>query len=161
LARAISLFVALAAVWLLLSGHYTGFLLTLGAISCVLVVLVAWRLSVVDRESVPLDLAWRLPGYWLWLIWQIVIANIDVARRILDPKLPIDPRLFEIDCTQKSDLGRVIYANSITLTPGTISTDVRGNMIQVHALSADGERDLREGEMDRKVTALEKTGAGA
>jgi len=155
LARAISLFVALAVLWLLLSGHYTALLLTLGVVSCVFIVFISQRLAVVDPESVPLHMSWRLPGYWLWLLVEIFKANLDVTRRILDPKLPIDPRLFEIDATQTTDLGRVIFANSITLTPGTISTDVRGSRIQVHALSAEGERGVRSGEMDRKVTALE------
>ena len=158
MARAIWLFVALAALWLLLSGHYNGFLLTLGVLSCAATVFVASRLSVIDQESVPLPIYWLLPGYWLWLLAEIVKANIDVARRILHPKLPIDPRLFEVTCTQETDLGRVIYANSITLTPGTISTDVRGNVIQVHALSDAGERELRKGTMDGKVTALEQAG---
>jgi len=96
-----------------------------------------------------------LPGYWLWLLAEIVKANIDVARRVVDPSLPIDPRLFEVPAHQKTDLGRVIYANSITLTPGTLSTDVSRDKIQVHALSGAGEDDLRTGTMDAKVCALE------
>ena len=156
LARTVLLFVALAAVWLVLSGHYNGLLLTLGFLSCVATVYVASRLTVIDSESVPVHMGLLLPGYWLWLIGEIVKANIDVTRRIMHPALPIDPRLFEIPSSQTSDLGRVIYANSITLTPGTISTDVREGTIQVHARSEQGERDLRNGTMDRKVTALER-----
>ncbi|MDP6515809.1 MAG: Na+/H+ antiporter subunit E [Alphaproteobacteria bacterium] len=155
MAHRISLFVSLATVWLLLSGHYTGLLLTLGAASCVVVIAISHRMDVIDHESHPIHLGWRLPGYWLWLLAEIVKANIDVARRVVDPSLPIDPRLFEVPAHQKTDLGRVIYANSITLTPGTLSTDVSRDKIQVHALSGAGEDDLRTGTMDAKVCALE------
>lgn len=153
--RAISLFFALAVVWLLLSGHFDGLLLALGALSCGFVVYLARRMQVLDREGHPLHLGFRLPGYWLWLAMEIIKANIDVARRTLDPRLPIDPRLFELDASQPSDLGRVIYANSITLTPGTVATDVGASTIQVHALNAEAEDALRAGAMDAKVTALE------
>lgn len=151
----VSQFAALAAVWLLLSGHYDALLLTFGAASCVFVCVIAHRFDVIDHESHPLHMSWRLPGYWLWLLVEIVKANIDVARCILDPKLPIDPRLFELAPTQTSDLGRVIFANSITLTPGTISVDVAPDRILVHALTGEGEAALREGIMDAKVTALD------
>jgi multicomponent Na+:H+ antiporter subunit E len=150
------LFAALAAVWLLLSGHYEPLLLTFGAASCAFVCVIAHRFDVVDHESNPVHMSWRLPGYWLWLLIEIVKANFDVARRVVDPRLPIDPRLFEVAPTQRTDLGRVIFANSITLTPGTISVEVEPDRILVHALTAEGEAALREGIMDAKVTALER-----
>ncbi len=146
--------VALAAVWLLLSGHYDALFLTFGALSCAFAMLLARRFDVIDHENVPLHLFRRLPGYWLWLLLEIARANIDVARRILDPRLPIDPRLFEVPTRQRSDLRRVIFANSITLTPGTISIDLRGESILVHALTAEGQAALETGEMDARVAAL-------
>jgi multicomponent Na+:H+ antiporter subunit E len=149
----------LAVVWLLLSGHYNTLLLVFGALSCAFVTYLALRFDVVDHESHPLHMWWRLPGYWLWLLVEIVKANIDVGRRIIDPNLPIDPMLFEVDADQKSDLGRVIFANSITLTPGTVSVDVRENKILVHALTAEGAEDLRRGTMNAKTTALEGNGS--
>ncbi len=148
----------LAVVWLLLSGHYTTLILIFGALSCALVTYLARRFDVVDHESHPWHMWWRLPGYWLWLLVEIVEANIDVGRRIIDPSLPIDPMLFEVDATQKSDLGRVIFANSITLTPGTVSVDMREGKILVHALTAEGAADLRQGTMNAKATALEGNG---
>lgn len=151
----ISLFGALAIVWLLLSGHYTSLLLGAGVVCCLLVVYIANRMEVVDHESQPIHMSWRLPFYWVWLGIEVVKSNIDVARRILDPSLPIDPQFFEVDASQKTPLGLVIYANSITLTPGTVSTDVNMGRIQVHALSRDGMEGVQEGTMDRKVTALE------
>jgi len=151
----LSLFVMLAAVWLLLSGHYTPLLLVFGALSCAFVTYLAQRFDVVDHESHPLHMWWRLPGYWVWLLVEIIKSNIDVGRCIIHPSLPIDPRLFEVDASQKTDLGLVVFANSITLTPGTISVDVRKDKILVHALSAEGAENLRRGTMNSKVTALE------
>ena len=151
----VSLFATLAVVWLLLSGHYEPLLLAFGAASCALACFIARRFDGAERESHALPLTWRLPAYWLWLLGEIVKANIDVARRVVDPRLPIDPRLFEVEATQRTDLGRVIFANSITLTPGTISVDVGADRILVHALSREGAEALLEGTMDAKVTALE------
>lgn len=151
----LSVFTLLYAVWLALSGHFEPFLLIAGAVCSALVVAIAHRMDVIDHEGYPIHLSWALPAYWLWLLWQIAKANVDVARRILDPRLPIDPVLARIPCTQRTDLGRVIYANSITLTPGTVSTDVRQGGIEVHALTRDALAALRKGAMDAKITALE------
>lgn len=131
-------------------------ILTFGAISCVFVILLARRMDIIDRESHPLHMGWQLPGYWLWLLIEIVKSNIDVARRIIDPRMPIEPHLFETPMTQKTDLGRVIFANSITLTPGTVSVDLGNDTILVHALTQDGADGLATGEMDARVTGLER-----
>lgn len=153
--RIVSLFVVLAVVWLLLSGHTDPLLLTLGALSCALVAWIAHRMEVVDHEGHPVQIGWRAPVYWLWLGWEIVKANLDVARRILDPRLPISPTVFRVHASQKSDLGRVTYANSITLTPGTVSLSVSEDEIEVHALSREAAEALAEGVMDRQVSRFE------
>ena len=153
--RAVSLAAFLFATWLLLSGYFTGLLITLGVISCIGVVLIAARMDVIDHEGHPIQIGWRYGLYLPWLLWQIVLANIDVARRILDPSLPISPSVRRIPCTQKSDLGRVIFANSITLTPGTISMEVTDNEILVHGLTKAALDDLEEGTMNRKVCSVE------
>ena len=152
--RSLSLFVSLAAVWLLLSGHYGALQLAFGALSCTAAVALAHRLGLMDDERLAPASWLRLPGYALWLLREIVKANVDVGRRILDPRLPVDPRLFEVRASQRTDLGRVLYANSITLTPGTIAVDVRGDTILVHALTAEGQAALETGEMDARVRAL-------
>ena len=84
------------------------------------------------------------------------LGNVDVAKRILDPKLPIDPTMIELKPSQRSDLGRVIYANSITLTPGTVTTSLSGDSLEVHALTREGADDLLAGDMDRRVAGLER-----
>lgn len=141
-------------VWLLMSGHYTPLLITLGVASCISVVFVSRRMDVVDHESVPVHLTLGSLGYWPWLTWQIILANIDVARRVLAPSLPISPTLVRLKASQKSDLALVIYANSITLTPGTVSVEVEPGEILVHAIGREGAEDLKGGEMDRRVSQM-------
>ncbi|MHC4134628.1 MAG: Na+/H+ antiporter subunit E [Planctomycetota bacterium] len=147
---------ALFAVWLLWSGYLqNAFLVVLGALSCIFVVILALRMKLVDAEGAPVEIAWRLLRYAPWLVWQVFLANLHVARRILDPKLPIHPSVIRVKPGQRCDLGRVIYANSITLTPGTVSIDIDENEITVHALTRETASDLETGEMDRRVTWLE------
>lgn len=142
-------------LWLVLSGHFEPLLLSLGGLSVIAVVAIAHRMDVVDHEGHPLHLGWRAMVYWPWLGREIVKANIDVARIIITPSLPISPTMIRVDATQKTELGHVIFANSITLTPGTVAVDLEDKSIGVHALSAASARELAAGEMDRRVTAME------
>lgn len=156
---AVSLFVILMSVWLLNSGHYTPLIISFGVASCLFVVWLSLRMGIVDDEAEPVHLIPRAVVYLPWLVKEIFKSNIDVARRVLSAGRPrISPRIIEAGTTQHSDLGRVIYANSITLTPGTISIRVRGAYITVHAISDDVADGLLEGEMDRRVTRLEGMG---
>jgi len=153
----ISLVGVLAALWLLLSGHFSAVLLGFGACSIALVVWIAHRMDVVDPEGHPSHLSLRAMAYWPWLIGQIVAANLAVTREILRPRLAITPTVRWVRSTQRSDLGRTIFANSITLTPGTVSIEVAPEAIQVHALTRDAAEGLETGEMDRRVSAMEST----
>ena len=154
--RAIGLGLVLFGFWLALSGHYTPLLLSFGVGSCVLVVYLSHRMNVVDSEGVPLQVSGRFMAYLPWLLKEVLVANIEVAKVILDPKLPISPRMVVFHGSQDSDLGRAIYANSITLTPGTITTGVEGQEFQIHALrAADLETD-EEQQMDIRCTRVER-----
>lgn len=154
--RLVSSFLVLFAFWLLLSGHYTGFLLGAGAVCALGVVLFARRMDVVDQEGHPVQLVPRaLLLYWPWLIKEIFKSALQVAAIILHPRLPISPVLLRVRATQKTDVGRTTFANSITLTPGTISVEVGDDEILVHALTQDGASGLADGEMDRRVTRFE------
>lgn len=151
-----SLFVILLAVWLLNSGHYTPLLIGFGVASSALVVYLCRRMDIVDDEALPVHLFARTVVYLPWLVKEIFLANLDVARRVLSPRRPrISPRLFEAETSQHSDLGRVIYANSITLTPGTVSIRVHGTHITVHAIADEVAEGVLDGGMDRRVTRLE------
>ena len=151
----ISLFVTLAVFWLLISGHYTLLILSLGLTSIALVLFIAHRMDVVDHESQPLLIPLRIPGYHLWLIKEIILANISVVKHIWLGNETISPVLTTIKASQKTDMGKVIYANSITLTPGTVTVDVVGDEITVHALLRQNIEELQAGEMDRRVSRLE------
>jgi multicomponent Na+:H+ antiporter subunit E len=154
--RSISFLIALYAFWLLLSGMYTPFLLAAGAAGTLGVFLLARRMNVVDSEGFPVQVTWRaFFVYWPWLGKEILKSAWDVSRRILDPRLPISPTLVEFAPSQKTDLGLVIHANSITLTPGTISVEVEPGRFLVHALTREGAAALAGSEMDRRCTELE------
>jgi multicomponent Na+:H+ antiporter subunit E len=151
----VGLFLALAVMWILWSWHFNALLLALGTASCVTVFLIARGMGLTEHEGTSPAILLRLPLYLPWLFLEIVKANFDVARRILTPGLPIDPRVIRVRAGQAGDLARVIYANSITLTPGTVSIDTEGDTITVHALTAAAAEGVQSGEMDRRVTRLE------
>jgi len=145
----------LVAFWLLNSGHNTVLILSLGVVSIAFVLYIAHRMDVVDHEAPPLNLTRKLPGYYLWLIKEIILANISVVKHIWLGNRSISPTLTTIKASQKTDMGKVIYANSITLTPGTVSVSLDNDKITVHALLRESIKDLETGEMDRRVTELE------
>ena len=147
-----SLFVAV--VWLLLSGHYSALILSFGAVSLLIVIWFMWRMERVDEKLDFLPMRPRMLYYLLWLMWQVVLSNIDLVRRIWDPALPIRPTWQRLDIKVTSSLAKTLYANSITLTPGTLTTDVREDHFMVHSLSPDGIEDLRKGGMEEQIQRL-------
>ena len=142
--------------WLLLSGHFDPLLISLGLVSCIASVVIARRMDVVDLEGHPIHITPRIFGYWLWLAREIVKANIDVARQVLSPHLPISPTLVRVKASQRSELCKAIFANSITLTPGTVTIELKDSTLLVHALSKDAAADLLEGQMDARVVRVER-----
>ena len=155
--RAAALFAVLFGYWLLLSCHYTLWLNSAGVITCAIVAGWAYRLDLSDKEGTPVHLIGRALIYWPWLVVEIIKAALDVSWRIVHPALPISPNLRRFKATQKTPEGLTTYANSITLTPGTISVvvDWRTHEIVVHGLSRDGLDGVASGEMDQKVTRFE------
>lgn len=153
--HAASLAVILAIIWWLLSGFFVPLILALGAGSIVFVVWIAGRMDAVDHESHPIHLAVRGISYFPWLMWEIVKANYDVAKAIVSGNGAIRPRLMIIKATQTSEVGRVTYANSITLTPGTVTIGMQDDVLTIHSLTAGSYDGLETGDMDRRVTAME------
>ena len=141
-------------VWLLLSGHYTPLLISLGIVSSAIAAYFSNKLGIFDMEGHPTHLFIRIFPYWTWLFYKIIQANIDVCKAILKLKLDLKPEVITLPCSQKTDMGRVIYANSITLTPGTLTLRVNKSQIQVHSLTHEGAEELKEGEMDRRVSQI-------
>lgn len=153
--RVVSLAIVLFCFWLALSGHYTAMLVSIGVGCAIGVAGFARRMGIADEEGHPIHLAPYAPAYWFWLATEIVKSAWQVTRIILDPALPISPTLTRVKAGQKTPLGVNIYANSITLTPGTISVEVDRHEIVVHALVADGADGVEAGDMDRRVTRFE------
>lgn len=153
--RKLSAALTLFAFWVVLSGYFTPFLLVAGAVSAVAVVAFARRLEVVDPEGHPVHFAGMAVRYWPWLAVEIVKSAWDVAKIIVHPRLPISPTLVRVPATQKTAVGRVVYANSITLTPGTVTVEAGRSEFLVHALTRSGAESLAAGEMDRRVSRHE------
>lgn len=155
LIRIIMASVVLFSIWLLLSGHIGILLLSLGVISCVFVAWVSEKLDLFSKDFSTLKFNLKLPSFLPWFIFEVIKSNIDVSLRILHPKLPIEPNIITLDASQHSDLATAIYANCITLTPGTYSLDLDENSIEVHSLTKALAQDLRTGEMSKRISALE------
>ncbi len=143
-------------IWLALSGHYTGLLLTLGFLSALGCSLIAERMGILDSEGLPLGILVRLPAITFWLIAEILKSNLSVISVILDPSRAT-PTLVNVKTTQKTAVGLVTHANFITLTPGTVATAVneKRRTISVHGLTYDLAQGCLDGGMDAKVTWLE------
>ena len=157
MARSFSALVVLYLFWLMLSGYFEAFFLAAGAASAAVVVLVARRMQVVDGEGHPINLGARaVLSYWPWLTWEIVKSGWNVSRCILDPRLPVSPAITRFQPSQKTDVGLVIHANSITLTPGTITVEAGRDEFLVHALTREAAASLAGSEMDRRVARLEE-----
>ena len=153
--RKLGLAITLFIFWLLLSGIYQPLIIAFGIASSLLVAWIAHRMDVIDHEGFPIHLGAKAVSYWPWLIWEIIKANIDVAAIIIKPKLPITPTMFNSPASQKTEVGQVTYANSITLTPGTISVGVADGIVEVHALTSQSADDVITGRMDQRVSQME------
>jgi len=144
--------IVLYAFWLLLSGNFEPLLLGLGLASVMLTIFLAKRMNIIDHRSYPFHLSSRLPAFLVYLFREIVKANIDVAKRIIKPGGKfISPQLIDIPLPQKTDLGRVIFANSITLTPGTVSVELTKDKVTVHALTREAADHLSTGSMAKVI----------
>ncbi|MEO7056748.1 MAG: Na+/H+ antiporter subunit E [Caldimonas sp.] len=153
-----SLYVLLCLFWVLLSGYFTPFLLAAGAGSSLAVVWLSHRMGLFgpERRGRP-GLRWGLglATYWIWLLAEIARSAWSVTRVILDPRLPISPTVVRIRPLQKTDLGLVIHANSITLTPGTITIEVEPDHFVVHGITRSSAAGVIDSEMDTRVARLE------
>jgi len=148
-------FTLLFGLWLLWSGHTEPLLICFGLGSCALTVWLTGRMYQQGHIRPTYSLGLRPLAYVPWLTWEIVKSNIDVARVVLSPKMKINPRLIRVPASQRGEVGQAIFANSITLTPGTITLDLRDGQALVHALTDESAEGLQSGEMNRRVAALE------
>ncbi|MGB5213451.1 MAG: Na+/H+ antiporter subunit E [Anderseniella sp.] len=155
----LGLFIALCVGWILWSGYFKPLLLGLGLASALVCTYLALRMRKADGEGSQFKIlqhVHQLATYWPWLLLEIAKSNIEVSKIILSGKMNIDPVMIRLKAGQSTEMGQVIYGNSITLTPGTITVDIDDGELLVHALTQSGAEGLHEGEMDRRITALER-----
>ncbi len=151
--KTLILFLILLSLWLLMSGHYSILIISLGIISCAFCVYVTKRGKLIDDEGLPIFFMPRILNYLIWLFKEILKSNLSTAKVII--KGNVEPETFTVKASQVTDVARVTYANSITLTPGTVTTKMQKDVFEVHALNSDFGNDVRTNEMDKKVTWLE------
>jgi multicomponent Na+:H+ antiporter subunit E len=156
--RVAALVTALFAFWLLLSGIYTPFLVLSGLGASIAVAMLARRMGAADSEGYPVHLTPAVLTYWPWLLKEIAVSGWQVTRIVIAPRLPISPALKRFKPSQRSVVGLVTHANSITLTPGTITVEAGYDAFLVHALTREGAAGLQDSEMDRRVSRLEGGG---
>lgn len=155
----LALLLFLSIFWLALSGHYTGLLLGLGIASCLWVALIARRMDVVDHGGLPVQ-KWSFRIfttffiYFMWLGKEIVLSSIAVARMILANGVRVRPEVIKLSVEGMNDMEKVIYANSITLTPGTLTVDVDGDWLNVHTVRGDLLEPLKRGDMANRVRRI-------
>lgn len=143
--------------WLLLSGIYTPFLVGAGLVTSIAVTLLARKMATLDREGFPAHILGNAVfSYWPWLLKEIVKSAWSVSKCIISPSLPISPTMIEFEPSQKTVLGLVIHANSITLTPGTITIRAERGRFLAHALTREGAVSLAGSDMDIFCSKLER-----
>ncbi len=148
-------FLLVFAFWMLLSGQTSPLLLTLGVISSLLVAFWSHDLLIGRNASIGQGFLrfLRLLKYIPWLIWQIVLANINVLYLTLHPKMPIEPEVITFNTDLKTDFGVFVLANSITLTPGTVTIEATHKEFIVHAITPDAAAGIPE--MEARVKEIE------
>ena len=146
---------ALFLFWIILSGHFTLLFLFFAVVSVSLVIYLLYRMDKVDHEPAYIPLSFRLLKYAFWLMHSVIQSNIDVVKRIWNPKLPISPQWERVPVKLQTARSKTLYANSITLTPGTLTTEIKGDYFLVHSLSKKSLEELKQGEMEKQIQRLE------
>ena len=154
--RYIITFIILFLNWIIWSGMFDAFHLSLGIISCAIVTYTTHDILFTrERFSYKQIIeVWRFIKYIPWLLWQIILSNIHVAGLVLSPKMPIEPHMIRVKVRLKKDISIVTYANSITLTPGTITADIADGEFYIHCISKKVADDLFTGEMENRVAHI-------
>ena len=159
--RSAILVLSLLALWLLLSGIYKPLIIGFGVFSSICCIWIASKLNLVGKRGLASDVSLSgLVSYLFWLTVEIGKADWAVAKVILSETLPVRHRLIAVPASQKSDFGKMIFANSITITPGTITVETETDHFIVHALTDNAADQKALAEMGKNVSALERQSAG-
>ena len=147
-------------IWIAFSGHFDFLLLSFGVLSVLIVLYTLRRMRIIDETPVKFRMnIFRLVTYSFWLIREILKSNITVTKTILSPKIKVKQNMFDVPLSPKSEAAQVIFANSITLTPGTITVETEKNSLLVHALNFSGGTEDEIADMGNRVSDCERKGA--
>jgi multicomponent Na+:H+ antiporter subunit E len=151
------IFILLMTFWLLISASADWQHILVGVFFCTILT-VFWSslsISAENKTDFKLKQGFLLIKYFFFLAIEIVVANINVAMIVLNPRLPISPGIVIMRCDLERSLLRVLYVNSITLTPGTITVELEDNLLIVHALTEDVAHGVEDWALSRRLMELE------
>ncbi|MDA0811296.1 MAG: Na+/H+ antiporter subunit E [Verrucomicrobia bacterium] len=152
------IFFLLLLTWVIFSGLFDPFHLALGVVSCLLVTWMSSRMLFTNRTDgmgVRARQAFMLVGYLSWLLWQIVMANVHILKLALSPAGlgEVRPRIVRFRTGLRTDFGKFLLAQSITLTPGTVTIKIIGDEFVIHAISRFSADGL-DGAMEARIAAI-------
>ena len=151
------IFTLLMAFWLLISASVHWQHIIVGLVFCTILTVFWTSLNIHEYKKTEFNIRhiFMLIKYFVLLSVEIVMANITVALIVLNPKLPISPGIVIMRCDLERSLVRVLYVNSITLCPGTITVELEGNLLIVHAFTKDYAHDIEDWQLYRRLLSLE------
>lgn len=152
----ILLFLALFFTWFCFSGYKETFFLVSGVISCLIAIYFSAKMGILENDERHEMIYAKpfTPKYILWAIWlfkEIIISSIAVSIKVWQTNMKISPVLLWIKSEDETEIALATYANSITLTPGTVCVDVKGNNLLIHALVRENIKSLKNGDMDKRI----------
>ncbi|MBO1225515.1 MAG: Na+/H+ antiporter subunit E [Candidatus Scalindua sediminis] len=148
--------IAMFSFWILLSGEFTFILITSGIVASLIVAYLSHDIFI-GKPDIKIETrrVFKFIKYLPWLVWKVILANFEIAYLVLHPKMLIDPQIIRFETDLKTDLGIVTLANSITLTPGTITVEANKEEFVIHAIWQKSVEGIIDGEMQRKVKEIE------
>lgn len=155
----LAIFLLFFGIWVIFSGQFDAFHLTLGFLSSVLITVISSDFLFADRSrslGKRIREACLFPGYFLWLLYQILLSNIHVLKLALSPRgmNEVEPSVVRIKTKLKTDFGKYVLANSITLTPGTITIDMQDDELIIHSISEHTAAGVKDEAMERRISKV-------
>ncbi len=158
-----AIFLLLFGIWIIFSGQFDAFHLALGILSSIFITVISSEFFFADRSR---TLRKRLreiclfPGYFLWLLYQIFLSNLHILKLALSPRgmKQIEPSVVRIKTKLRTDFGRYLLANSITLTPGTITINIQEDELVIHSISEHTAIGVKDGAMEGRISKVFEEG---